>query len=141
MALAIAFEEVSQQLKREFWTRREYRHLQLAIVVRNPGEIDYDGVAYEALVPESLLFNVSGDRWGPINKREVDGVVYDVWEVSPENGGIAFPHNADTRDGLELNLHPQVTEVTVLGRVYIRAEPIGDYARQTFRFEPFVPFL
>jgi hypothetical protein len=141
LALAIALERRSHEIKRQFWSRKEYRVVKLSIETSNPGEVDYEGVSYEVLVPERALFDLSGDDWGPEYLRTVDDVVYDVWEDNPSGSGLGFPHDATKTDVLGLHLQPNVTELTVLGRMYVDAEPVGEYTRATFAFPAFVPGL
>ena len=139
LEIVLAHEKIAHCI----WSRVPFRHCELAITVTNGDDHVFDGVSFELLVPEDAIFNLSGDAWNPMYKREVDGNMYDTWQTLGGGGPGAGRYRTRSggqalitqwREKLAVNLKPESDDVELLWRLFVRAEPVGEYGRTTLSF-------
>lgn len=148
-APSLSIRTVTDRLAQFLWSREPHRHLTIEITITNHHTGEAPDVSFELLVPESMVFNLSGDAWNPMYKRVVHETVYDVWQTlgggigryeGGTRGGVTLTRpGARWKQKLTVNLKPDLSSVELLWRLYERTVPIGDYGRTKITFAKTFP--
>ena len=148
--LTLSIRAVSDEIKHHLWSSEPFRHFEMEITVSNDDDIvTAEDVSFELLVPEDSISNLSGDAWHPIERREMEGTIYQVWQTlgggpglyEDTVGGVTMRPDARWPQKLAINLKPYTSTIAVLWRLLERGDPVGEYHQEQINFQPFVPAL
>jgi hypothetical protein len=125
--LSLTVQTVADEIKKAFWSREPYRHIELRLNVRSDSET-YQRVRLEVLLPEAIVIDVpSGATWHPSHRHELEGQDFLAWDTfggfgREANGGYYLRPEGQMAELLIVSLKSTSDSVVMFWRLFEREQ-------------------